>query len=230
MKRFTALLKLDFLLIVRNNILTISFIITAFYIAAFKLLAREDADVLYIILIFTDPVMLGFMFTGVLVLFEKMSGTIKAIWVSPVSPDAYLWSKSLCLAFLALFCSVAMIFAAKGFHFNIMPFVWAVVFSSLLFVFLGYAGVSKVNTFNQYVLVLPLAFMPACLPFLNFFGLTDWLIWYIFPTQASLILFDHALGGIYESWEIIYAYVYLPLCTFFAWVLARRFFVNNINK
>lgn len=230
MNVFKALLRLDILQIWRNNIIAVALLVTSLYVLAFRLLRFEGADVLYIILIFSDPVMLGFMFTGVLVLFEKTSGTLKAIWVSPVSADAWLWSKAIVLTALALFCSIIMAIAAKGFSFAIIPFVYSVVCTSLLFVFMGYAGVSKVNTFNQYILVLPMVFTPVSLPFLNFFGLTDTFVWYLLPTQASLILFEASFMDKSSWMDLLYAYLYLPVSVVLAWRFARAMFVKNINS
>jgi fluoroquinolone transport system permease protein len=230
MKVFKALLKLDILQLWRNNIIAVALLVSSLYVIAFRLLRFEGVDAFYIILIFSDPVMLGFMFTGVLVLFEKTSGTIKAIWVSPVSADAWLWSKALTLTVLALFCSIIMAFAAKGFAFEIIPFIWSVVFSSLLFVFLGYAGVARVKTFNQYILVLPMVFTPVSLPFLNFLGITDTVFWYILPTQASLILFESSFLDNKGWMDLLYAYLYLPVSVILAWRFARAMFVKNINS
>ncbi len=62
--------------------------------------------------------------------------------------------------------------------------------------------------------------IPCFLPFLNYFGITDTILWYVIPTQASLILFEAAFSevGLYDK---IYALIYLPLSFYPAFALAK---------
>ncbi len=227
-KRLASLMKLDVMLIVRNKILLVTLVITALYAAVFQVLPETHFRTVVTILIFTDPVMLGFLFIGVMVLFEKQGNTLQALGVSPVSTSEYIASKAFTLTALALLSALLMGFAAVGFRFHLLYLIVAVVLSSILFIFLGFAGVSRVQTFNQYFIVIPLVLTPCFLPFLNYLGITDTLLWYIIPTQASLILFDAAFNPEVGLYDKIYALTYLPLSLYPAFILARRSWRKSI--
>jgi fluoroquinolone transport system permease protein len=232
MYRFISLIKLDSTLIIRNRILAVAALITALYAGILQVLPEQNFTIVMTTLIFTDPVMLGFMFIGVMVLFERGGNTLQAMSVTPVRPAEYLWSKAITLTILALAASLVMAVAGVGFNFNIFYLAPAVVLSSLLFIFIGFAGVARVTTFNQYFIVIPLFMVPGFLPFLNYFGITDTLIWYLFPTQASLILFSAAFEnpGSTSTSQIIYALVYLPISIWLAYLWARYSWNKTILK
>lgn len=213
----------------RNNILTVALIIAAIYTAVFYILGLHGSDKILIALIFSDPTFMGFIFTGVLVLFEKSSNTLQALVVTPVKIWQYFFSKAISLTLLALIICLAMVFAGHGFRFNYFYFIAATFLSSILFIFLGFVGVAKVKTFNQYIIVIPLFFAPLNLPFLNFFGVTDSLWFYLLPTQASFILFRGAFEII--TWgEALYAFVYLSFSIWTAYFFSKRLFLKHIIR
>jgi fluoroquinolone transport system permease protein len=222
MKRLKTLILLDFTMIIRNRILAVAAVITILYVAIIQVLPGESFTMVLTMLIFSDPVMLGFMFTGAMVLFEKNSNTLQALSVTPVRPGEYLLSKGIALTSVALAASLIMAVAGLGFSFGLLYLGLAVVFSSLLFVYIGFIGVSRVKTFNQYFIVIPLFMLPTCLPLLNYFGATDTIAWYIVPTQASLILFTAAFEGTsgISSGDMVYALLYLPAATIASYRLA----------
>ncbi|MCG6189679.1 fluoroquinolone export ABC transporter permease subunit [Maribellus maritimus] len=213
----------------RNQIITVALIIAAVYTAIFFLLGLRGNDKILIALIFSDPTFMGFIFTGVLVLFEKSSNTLQALVVTPVKSWQYFYSKAISLTIISLIVCFAMIFASHGFRFNYFYFLSATFLSSLLFIFLGFIGVAKIKTFNQYIIVIPLFIAPFSLPYLNFFGLTNspWL--YLFPTQASFFLFEGSFCKI-TSFEIIYSFGYIILAIGVTHYFANRLFKKYIIR
>lgn len=224
MERFISLLHLDFTMIVRNRILIVAAVITALYAGILQVLPENNFTEVLTILIFTDPVMLGFMFVGVMVLFEKSGNTLQAISVSPVRSAEYLWSKALVLTLVALAAGMIMTVTGVGSRFHAGYLAAAIVSSSLLFVFIGFVGVSRVKTFNQYFIIIPLFMIPGFLPFLNYFEITDTWLWYFIPTQAALLLFVAAFSesGTVATREIVYAFIYLPITIWLSYLWARR--------
>lgn len=224
MYRLIKLIELDFKLIVRNKILAVAALVTFLYVIIIQVLPEESFTMVLTLLIFSDPVMLGFMFTGALVLFEKSSNTIQALSVTPVRPGEYLLSKGVALTAIAFAASLVMALAGVRLNFSFFYLSAAVVLSSLLFIFGGFVGVSRVRTFNQYFIIIPLFMIPTCLPFLNYFGATDTLVWYIVPTQASLILFQFAFEGTasFSVADMVYALVYLPASVLVSYRFANR--------
>lgn len=222
MERLKTLIVLDFTLIIRNRILAVAAFVTVLYVLIIQVLPEESFTTVLTMLIFSDPVMLGFMFTGAMVLFEKSSNSLQALSVTPVRPGEYLFSKGITLTVVALAASLVMAIAGLRFQFGILYLSVAVVFSSLLFIFIGFIGASRVKTFNQYFVVIPIFLIPTCLPFLNYFGATDTVAWYIIPTQASLILFTAAFegsGGV-STGDLVYAFLYLPAATLMSYRIA----------
>lgn len=229
MKALCRMILWDLKLQVRNSILTVSIFIAVFYVALFLLLGLRGKDDILIALIFSDPTFLGFIFTGVLVLFEKSANTLQALIVTPVKIWQYLFSKAISLTIITSIICFAMVFASHGFHFNYFYFLAATFLSSVLFIFLGFIGVAKVKSFNQYIIVIPLFITPLILPYLNFFGFTKTLWFYILPTQASFILFRGAFEKI-NTGETIYSFVYLLFFIWGTYLISKYLFTKHIVR
>lgn len=221
--RLLAVMGWDLRLQVRHHILTVTVIVTLLYVILFRAVPAARSDTALVVLLFSDPSMLGFLFIGVLVLFERGSNTLQAVVVTPLSSSEYLWAKALSLTAIAVPSGFAMAWAGHGPGFNPFALLAALVLTSLLFVFLGFVGVARVVSVNEYLLIVPVFFAPMMLPLLNFAGVTDSLLLYAIPSQASLILFEAAFAP-QPAEEIVYALGFLlaSMAVFFAW--ARRSF------
>ena len=229
MKKLLSTIKWDLTLAVKYNIVAVALLVTIVYTILFKAFSFNHLDDILIILIFSDPVMLGFIFIGVLVLFEKGANTLQALVVTPIKVWQYLWSKTISLTIIAAACSFVMAVVGHGWTFNYLYLALAVVLSSALFVMLGFIGVARVTTFNQYIIIVPLFLSPMALPFFNFFGVTDTYWFYLIPSQASLILFRAAFEKV-SMLEIAYAVLYLMFCSALAYSLARKSFAAHIIR
>lgn len=219
----------DLKLQARNNILTVAIIIAVIYTGLFLVFDLRGHNDILIAIIFSDPTFMGFIFTGVLVLFEKSANTLQALVVTPIKIWQYLFSKAISLTLISLVICFAMIFTAFGFRFNWLYFFLACFLSSVFFIFLGFIGVAKVKTFNQYIIVLPLFLAPLSLPYLNFFGVTDTLWFYLLPTQASFILFKGAFEKISFA-ETFYAVGYLSVSIWAAFYISKRLFLKHLIR
>lgn len=222
-------IKWDIRLIVKYNIALIALIITLLYVVTFLFFDTQGYERIVAVLIFSDPVMYGYLFISVMILFEKDAGTLRALAVTPLSTKRYILSKAMAFTLLSLLTSSAMLLASRPVHVNYFYFFLAVVLSSMLFIFIGIISVSKVRNFNQFIVIIPLVLAPVCFPFLNYFGVTDSIWFYIIPTQACLILFEASISHI-EGWQITYAIIYLLIWNYFAFILAQRFYNRFIIK
>ena len=110
----------------RYNIITVAIVITGLYTIIFKLIPGADITEVLVSFIFSDPTMLGFIFVGAMVLFEKDANTLQALTVTPIKPWQYLWSKAIALTLIALFCSIGMAFIGHGFNVRMEFFIPAV--------------------------------------------------------------------------------------------------------
>jgi fluoroquinolone transport system permease protein len=192
MKKFFILTGWQLKLLVKYNILTIALIIALIYTALLRSLPGIRIDMVVVSLIFSDPSMLGFIFIGAIILFEKSDNTLPALVVTPMKQWEFLWSRAIALLIPALIGSFGIALAGWGFHFRIVPLFVSVSLSSILFTFIGFIGATRVKTFNQYMIIIPLFLAPAAIPLINYFELVHWPILYLMPTQSTLDLLSYS--------------------------------------
>jgi fluoroquinolone transport system permease protein len=175
-------------------------------------------------LIFNDPAAIGMLFIGSLVLFERSDRTLEALQVTPLANWQYLLSKVLTLTLIAWACSLPMALAGHGWPIHLLYFSLGIALPSVFFTSIGFIVVLYSPSFNAYILKVGLLLIPAVLPFLNFFGLTDTLWWYVVPVQGALILLEASMGKVFAAWEIIYSIGYLSIASAIAFWWALRIF------
>jgi fluoroquinolone transport system permease protein len=218
MKALLNLLKWDLLLLLKYGILPVAMGVGVLYIGLVYLL--NIPNYIIVLLIFSDPSMMGFIFVGVMVLFEKQAGTSSALVVTPLQPWQYLLSKSISLSIPAVIVSLAMVFASQSGGSYVLVTV-AVVLTSILFLLLGFVGAQWVKTFNQYILIIPMFLMPFCIPLVDYFGLWQSQLMWIIPTHSSLKLLTAAFEGI-ATWEIVLSVSILLISISIVWRWALK--------
>jgi fluoroquinolone transport system permease protein len=216
-------------LLIRYQIILTAFVIAAAYILAFKLVPFIQIDKVLIFLIFSDPTLLGFIFIGAMILFEKADQTLPAQVITPLHSSEFLWAKAIALLVPALICSLSMMMAGQGTQFRVILFILNTGLSSLIFTFLGIVGVMHVKTFNQYLIVIPLFLAPTSLPLLSFFGLTNLNILYIIPTQSTLYLFEQVLGSP-NTFKELACLSYLVLWVYLSYRYAKTSFEKKMYQ
>jgi fluoroquinolone transport system permease protein len=187
---------------------------------------RTDALVM---VLFADPGFLGFYFVGALVLFEKNEGVLHALVASPLSPDEYLVSKTLSLSFIATVGALVITLFVHGTGFQPVWFLVGLGLTAGLFVLVGFSAVARFDSLNAYFLTAIVYIVPLSLPLLDHFAVVESPLFYLFPTQASLVL----IGAAFEPtpvWELAYAVGYLVVGIGVAAVLARRAFERHIVR
>lgn len=229
MKALLNSIKWDFLLIAKYGIVAIAIIIALIYCVTLFFLDTQGLEKLIAAIIFSDPVMYGFLFTAVIILFEKDANTHQVLAVTPMPVSRYIWSKAIVFTLLALVLCTAIILSAQPDYFCLFAFVFGIVLSAPLFVFIGIIGVSYAKNFNQFFFVMPIVLMPVSLPFLDFFSLYESPIFYVIPTQGCLLLFKAAISTV-ETWQIVYSIVYLIICNFLFFRLAKSHYKRRILK
>lgn len=208
----------DLYLQVKYQILTVAAVVTILYVLIFKGVVRTEFDEILILLVFTDPAMIGFIFIGALVLFERGSNTLDALVVTPLRIPEYLLSKVISLGLIACICALVIMVAGTGFGLNFGLFLYSVFLTSGIVTLLGFAGASRVRSMNQFFIIIPQFLAPLALPLLNFFGLTDTWILYILPSQATLNLLWASIHPISPA-DMVYSLLYLP-----AWFLLSYYY------
>ncbi|ELZ96707.1 fluoroquinolone export ABC transporter permease subunit [Haloferax sulfurifontis] len=182
-----------------------------------------------VMVLFADPGFLGFYFVGALVLFEKNEGVLHALVSSPLSADEYLVSKTLSLSFIANLGALVITLFVHGSAFQPVWFLLGLGLTAGLFVLVGFVAVARFDSLNAYFLTAIVYIVPLSLPLLDHFAVVESALFYLFPTQASLVL----IGAAFEAtpaWELAYAVGYLLVGIGVAYVLARRAFERHIVR
>ncbi|MFO7575923.1 MAG: hypothetical protein R6W67_12280 [Bacteroidales bacterium] len=226
MRLLLTLLKWDILLLLRYNVMTIALALGSIYFLVILLLEIPDLPVIF--MIYSDPAMLGFIFIGVMVLFEKQSETLTVMKITPVEPWQYIMSKLIALTLPALMIGMAMGIAAR--IENLLLLVTAIILASSLMLLLGFAGVVRIKTFNQYILVIPLFLAPLSLPLISLFGLFESPVMWLIPTHATLMMFKATIMPV-STMELSIALIVALLMNLAAWTFAlssyRRYIIEE---
>jgi fluoroquinolone transport system permease protein len=207
----------------RYQIVTVAIAVTVVYAVLLKVVPEEWRDDTTVLLVLADPTMIGFLFVGALMLFERGANTLQAVVVSPLSSAQYVWSKAISLTAIAMVCAAVMTAGGHGASFSPGPLLMSVALTSMLFVFIGIAAVARVRTINEYLLIVPLYLVPLYLPLLDFFGVLESHLFLLLPTQASILLLQRALEP-RAGWEAIYGLALLAVSVAVAYFWARRSF------
>jgi len=184
-------------------------------------------------LLFFDPAIIGIMFVGVLVLFEKSENVLQALVITPMKTDDYLLSKITSLTILSIISAsifIALLNIFSGIDFNIQFLVLGIILTSVMLILLGFILVSRVNNINEYLVAMIIAFLGLLFaPLLHLSGLYENVIFYLWPTQASFILFTGVFNAAsLELWETAYGIGYQVIWIGILYFLAKKAFHKHI--
>jgi fluoroquinolone transport system permease protein len=173
------------------------------------------------------------MFIGALILFEKSENVLQALVITPMKVDDYLLSKITSLTILsiisaAIFVTLLNIFS--GIDFNIPYLAISIILTSVMLILLGFILVSRVNSINEYLLAMAVAFLGLLFPpMLHLSGLYENVIFYLWPTQASFVLFTGVFNAAsLELWETAYGIGYQVIWIGLFYFLAKKAFYKHI--
>jgi fluoroquinolone transport system permease protein len=97
-----------------------------------------------------------------------------------------------------------------------------------MLILIGFILVSRVNSINEYLLSMMMAFLGLSFPpLLHLSGIYENVLFYLWPTQASLIL----IGGVFEeieTWELAYSIIYLIVLIGLLFFYAKKAFYKHI--
>lgn len=191
MKAFAQQLKWQFILLQKNNIISISIVVTLIYgILLFFLRSTAHIDKVLVSLILNDPTVIGYFFVALAVFTELKHQILPAIFVTPVNTHHYILSKTLSLSLIGLFCSLGLVMSIKGLSFDIFAFSIGAFGISLLAVLLGIVVLSYSDDFLKFALLSFPVFLPIInLPLLQYLNAVDLgFIIHLLPIQGGLNL------------------------------------------
>lgn len=149
--RYTALLIGDIHFQYKYGFYFLYSVFTVLYMAVLQLLPETWKADSALLMIFSDPAMLGLFFMGAILQFEKEEYTLHSIAVSPVKVGEYVLSKLCSLGIISTL--IALVLAqAGGITVHPIRLGLAIFLGSCLFSSLGLILAAKTNTLNQFIL------------------------------------------------------------------------------
>ena len=225
-----AVIKYDIKFQFRHGFYYVYIIITLSYIAFLNLLPIGLRVPAAVLVVFTDPCVLGFFFIGGIVLFEKGQGVFQNLFITPFRLHDYLISKTLSLSLLSISAAYAILLCTFGFNFNPLMLFIGVTLSSFLFTLIGLTLAVRVYTLNQYLLASIFYVLPLMLPLVDFLGLVQSPLFYLLPAKPSLILIGGSITGGTDTGEVIYAVLALSAWIGIAYIWAYRWFYRYVIR
>ena len=234
MSNIKNMLKWEFTLLYRYKIIHISILsVVLYFLATQAVESLQGQTQVHSVLLFFDPALIGIMFLGALVLFEKSENVLQALVITPMKTNEYLLTKIISLTVLALISALLFIALISIFHstpFNLFYLLSGIILTSVMLILIGFLLISGVNSMNGYLLGMLIGFLGLTFPpSLQLFGLFESPIFYLWPTQASFILFDGVFNEAnLELWEIIYGIFYQVFWIVVLYILAKKAFYKHI--
>ncbi|MDH7517531.1 MAG: ABC transporter permease [Candidatus Thermoplasmatota archaeon] len=228
MNQLLTMLKWEFVLGHRYKIIYIAMLGAILYYIALVALPAFNTTFFLTMFLFFDPTLIGIMFVGALVLFEKNENTIQALIVTPMQTRNYFLAKIISLTILSIVAALLFLYLAHGFEFNYFYMLTGIILTSVFLILVGFIMVSRCHSINEYLVLMMIAMLILFLPpLLHGSGIYKNDIFYILPSQASITLFQGVFGEISIN-ETIYGVVYLIFWIILCYYISKKAFYKHI--
>jgi fluoroquinolone transport system permease protein len=219
------LLKKEITLQWRQGFWLVYFVFTAIYVTVLLSLPEKNRMLVSLILILSDTTMLGIIFIGALVLLEKQQAVIQSLFVTPLEPSQYIWSKTISLSLIAVCMSMLVYLPVWHFTAYTLLLLACIAFTAGTFVLLGLGLAARVDTINQYFGLMMGASMLLILPVLPYLLLEQHPVFLFLPYVASLDLMLGARESL-PLWRI-----FLDIILLVAWgYIAYKFALRRVTR
>jgi fluoroquinolone transport system permease protein len=205
----------------RQGFWLVYFVFTAIYVTVLLSLPEKNRMLVSLILILSDTTMLGVIFIGALVLLEKQQLVLQSLFVTPLEPSQYIWSKTISLSLIAISMSILVYLPVWHFTTYTLLLMATIAFTAGTFVLLGLGLAARIDTINQYFGLLMGVSMLLILPVLPYMLLEQHPIFLILPYVASLDLMLGAMNPL-PIWRILLDIVLLVIWGYIAYRYAIR--------
>lgn len=126
---------------------------TLLYITVLRILPIQWKELSTTFLIFSDPVLIGLMFMGAIILFEKSEKVMQALAVSPISIHTYILSKTISIGLISLLSGV-LIALFSGMEHSYIHLIIGIMLGSALFTLVGISLSAFISTMNSFVMIM----------------------------------------------------------------------------
>lgn len=173
-------------------------ILSFIYVSVIYQTGEKVAVILTPVLLYFDPAMVGFMFTGGMVMLEKQQGLTSYIGITPFKTLEYIAVRTISMAGLALFASL-IICTAVWKPFNILTLMTGIILVSAFHTLLGLHASSKCRSMNDYFIRMIPYMLIIILPVLGFLDSNWFVILRYFPGFAGLRIILNAFNNGIEA-------------------------------
>ena len=212
----------QFILLARENVVLITIIVSAIYAAVIYVLRNSAAiDAVFILILISDPVVIGLLFAGLILTSDRTSKVLSALVVTPMPTSTYLLGIALPLSLLGA-ASALVIAGAMGpiFAGSLIPFFFAAWLVSAQAVLLGQIVSSYTDEFMKFVLRTIPIFLISNVIWLKYFDILTWDFFSYIPFVSGLDLLLYTSLSDYPMFSITIAWimniVWIGILFFFA--------------
>jgi len=224
-------LKWQFVVLHKNKLIVISFAVTTLYGMIFFLIKDfPNLEPLLTLLIYNDPAIIGLFFIGLGIIMENNDNLLPALFVTPVNHHVYLISRVLSLSTIGLACAAGMTLAILGPQIHWLVFSIGVFSTCLIFSLVGIFVVSYTMDFLIFMMRSIPFLLLLSLPLLNYFGLTDNLLFAFVPTQGALNLTISSFGSQVPSHPNWVSYLSILIWIPILYLFAYKVFLKRVVK
>jgi len=225
--RLLASLRYDITFQFRHGFYYAYIFISVLYILILRNLPEGVRPTVTSLVIFSDTGILGFFFIGAIILLEKAQNTLESLFVTPLRLGEYFISKVISLTLIAFLMSSVIMILGNGIPPFPLPFVLGVLFSSVFYTLLGFIIAARAKNLNEYFVTSLLCTFIVGIPILDFFGVFQSPLFYLFPTKASLLLIHGAFQSVPLS-GFIYSILYLFITSVLVYLWAYSRFTTYV--
>jgi fluoroquinolone transport system permease protein len=201
--------------------------VSILYILLIRVMPREAREYVSVIILMTDPAVLGFFFIGGIILLEKGQNIFASLFTTPLKAGEYIAAKLLSLTLLSLLSSAAIAFFATPGGFDPGLLILSIVPTSVFFTLLGIVLAVRVKTINGYILASPFFMTPFILPLFGFMKFYSSPVYSLLPGYGSLQLLAGAYYGIGLA-DAVYSAILILMWDIIAFAWAYRWFKKYI--
>jgi fluoroquinolone transport system permease protein len=228
--RLLAALRTDARLQLRHGFYTAGAVVAGFWVLLLGWLPAGVVEGGMVPFLFLNLLIASFYFVAGLVLFEKGEGVLEALVTTPLRDGEYLASKILTLVVLGALESLAIVALVYPAGVAWLPLALGIALTAALYTLCGFVAIARYDSINEFLLPSGLFVMVVQLPVLDFVGLWESPIFWLWPTQACLVLLEAAfrpVGTTELAYGVVYAGSWTAALFLYARVSFRRFIVRR---
>lgn len=201
MNKVVKLVRGELVRLYKNKIISVSAVVSLIWILLIVFSSTEEVAGLLPMILVLDAGMLGIIYLAASFYLEKQEGSLKSLFVSPLSAEEILVSKIIVSLITGLVSSALLVLTFRLVHKQDINFLW--LFLSLLFItlshsLLGFVIILNCRDFAQmlgiYAAYALLFFLPTVLFLLEIIPGNLEILLLVSPTHSAFVLAQKAFG------------------------------------